>query len=900
MSAKKSGGHDKPMRLYLVDASSYAFRAYHATERQGMTTSAGLPTGATLVFTTMLLKLIREEKPTHLAVVWDARGKTFRHEKFPDYKAQRAKMPEDLGVQLGYMRKVSDAFRFANVERQGFEADDVIGTIARKAEAEGIETVIVSGDKDLTQLVSKSTTMLDTLKDTRTDVAGVTERFEVGPEKVVEVLALWGDSSDNIPGVPKVGEKTAKKLIKEYGSVEDVLQHAGEVKGVVGENLKTYADQARLSRELVTIVTDVPVKLEWDDFHIQEPDRDRLTAVFKELQFTRLLHEFGQEKPAISCEGYRTVTDPAELKALVKEAEKAGILSVDTETTSTDPVRADLVGVSLAVKPHHAVYVPLAHTGPGSEAQMKKEEAFKILGPVLADDKVKKIGQNMKYDCSVLHRAGLAMQGLYFDTMVASYLVNSKRRTHNLFELASEYLDHKMITYEDVTGKGKAQIPFAAVAVADATRYSGEDADVALLLMRKLKPLLEDLGLMKLFAEIEMPLVPVLARMEMTGVYVDVPRLEGFSKKFEQEIEELQKKIYQLAGREFNIDSSMQLGDVLFVKLQLPSGKKTKTGFSTSQEVLEKLAEDHELPRLVLDYRTLAKLKGTYTDALAKLVNPETGRIHTSYNQTVTSTGRLSSSDPNLQNIPVRSGEGKMIREAFVGEGRNRILSVDYSQIELRIIAHISEEPALMDAFKKGEDIHARTASEVFEVPLSQVTPDQRRHAKVINFGILYGMSAHGLTKQLNVEHKEAQAYIDAYFKRYPRVKAYMEATVAQARAKGCVSTIFGRRLPLPEIYSNNFIVRQAAEREAINAPLQGTAADLIKIAMVRVDEAMRAKKFSSKLIMQVHDELVLEAVPAELDDLCKLVVREMEGAAHLKVSLKADASHGKSWAEAH
>ncbi|HUT53263.1 MAG TPA: DNA polymerase I [bacterium] len=900
MVGKKGAAKGEKMRLYLVDASSYAYRAYHATERQGMTTSAGLPTGATLVFTNMLLKLIREEKPTHLAVVWDARGKTFRHERFPEYKAQRAKMPEDLGVQLAYMRKISGAFRFANLELQGYEADDLIGTIARKAEAADIETVIVSGDKDLTQLVSESTTMLDTLKDTRMDVAGVTERFEVGPDKVIEVLALWGDSSDNIPGVPKVGEKTAKKLIREYGSVENVLKHAGEVKGVVGENLKTYADQARLSRELVTIVTDVPVQIDWADFDIQEPDREKLTEVFKELQFTRLLHEFGEEKPAISYEGYRAVTDAAELKAFVKEAERAGLVSVDTETTSIDPVRADLVGVSLAVKPHESIYVPVAHAGLGSHVQMKKEEALEILAPLLTDPKVKKIGQNMKYDFSVLTRAGIEMKGLYFDTMVASYLINSKRRTHNLTELASEYLDHKMITYEDVTGKGKAQLPFAEVSIEDAARYSGEDADVALLLMQKLGPLLEDMGLTKLFSEIEMPLIPVLARMEMTGVFVDVPRLEGFSKKFEAEIGELQAKIHKLAGQEFNIDSPKQLGDVLFVKLQLPSAKKTKTGFSTNQEVLDKLAEDHELPRLVLEYRSLSKLKGTYTDALAKLVNPETGRIHTSYNQTVTSTGRLSSSDPNLQNIPVRTGEGKMIREAFVGEGKNLILSVDYSQIELRIMAHIAEEPALLDAFRKGEDIHARTASEVFEVPLDRVTPDQRRHAKVINFGILYGMSAHGLTRQLHVEHKQAQAFIDAYFKRYPRVKLYMENTVAEGRARGYVSTIMGRRLPLPEIYSSNFIVRQASEREAINAPLQGSAADIIKIAMVRVDEAMREKKFASKLIMQVHDELVLEAVPGELDDLCRLVVKEMEGAAHLKVRLKADASSGKSWAEAH
>jgi DNA polymerase-1 len=897
---KSKGRKEKPMRLYLVDASSYAFRAYHATAHQGLTNSRGVPTGATMVFTRMLMKLVREERPTHLAVVWDAKGKTFRHKIYKEYKATRAKTPEDLIPQIKHMRDIARAFNFYSIEQEGYEADDLIGTISKRAEAEGIETVIVSGDKDLTQLISPSTIMLDTLKDTRTDVKGVKERFSVGPDRVIDVLALWGDSSDNIPGVPKVGEKTARKLVSEYGALEQVLARAHEVKGKVGENLKEFADQARLSKELVTIVTDIPLDVEWEEFQVGESNKRVLTDLFKELQFKGLLQEFGEEKQKLSHQGYSAITGEKELKAYLKRAEEAGALCVDTETTSLDQMRADLVGVSMSVKPGEAVYVPLAHTGFGSDEQIDRKKALEMIGPVLESEKVIKIAQNLKYDYTVLLRAGIKLQGRLIDTMVASYLINARRRSHGLEDLSSEYLDHKMITYEELCGKGKSQKPFAEVPIEDAMRYSCEDADVTLRLWNKLEPLLRELGVEELFYEVEMPLVPVLARMEMAGVRVDVKRLKELSRKFGKRIDEFREKVYKIAGEEFNLDSPKQLSKILFEKLGLPPSKKTKTGFSTSVDVLTGLAEEHELPRLILEYRTAAKLKSTYSDALVKLINPETGRIHTSYNQTVTSTGRLSSSDPNLQNIPVRSGDGKMIREAFVGEGKNLILSADYSQIELRLMAHISGEPALLEAFKKGEDIHARTASEVFGTALDQVTADQRRHAKVINFGILYGMSAHGLTRQLDVDHKEAQEYLDAYFQRYPRVDEYMKSIVAEAGKNGCVRTIIGRRLPLPEINSSNFIVRQAAEREAINAPLQGSAADIIKKAMLKVDRAMAEKKLKSKMIMQVHDELVFEAVPEELDDLRRLVIKEMESAHKIKVDLKVDVSHGKHWAEAH
>jgi len=896
----KKDKREKPRRLYLVDASSMAFRAYHATMRQRLSTSEGLPTGATLVFTNMMNKLVREEDPTHLVVVWDPGGKTFRHERYPEYKANREAMPEDLATQFGYMRRIVEAFNFASVEIEGYEADDVIATLAEKAGAEGVETVIVSGDKDLMQLVGPGVTMLDTLKDVRYDADKVREKLGVGPERVTDALGLMGDSSDNVPGVPKVGDKTARKLLEEYDSMEAVLEHADEIKGKVGENLKQYADQARLSKELVTVIRNLDLDPDWEKFRVKPPDRQKLTGLFRELEFNRLLSEFGEHKGKIGHEGYRVVKDEDGLREFMKEVEKEGRLAIDTETDSTRPVRAGLVGISMAARPGEAVYVPLAHTGEGSRGQPAWDAVREIIRPALESGDVLKILQNMKYDYIVLVRHGIEIRGPAFDTMVASYLLNPRRRAHNLSDLCAELLDHRMIKYEDLCGKGKAQIPFAEVPVEDACRYSCEDVDVTLRLHHLLRSGLEREDLLELFNRVEMPLVPVLARMEMAGVKVDTKKLKRMSKEFDKKIKVLRDEICRLAGKEFNPDSPKQLSKILFTDLGLPTGKKTKTGFSTSEEVLNGLADDYEIARKVLDYRGLSKLKNTYTDALAKMTNPETGRIHTSYNQTITSTGRLSSSEPNLQNIPVRSAEGRMIREAFVGEGDNLIVSADYSQIELRLMAHISGEPALLEAFRRGEDIHARTASEIMGVKQDQVTPDMRRRAKVVNFGILYGMSAHGLTRQLGVNHEEAQAYINSYFARYPKVREYMDRTLEQARKHGYVKTIMGRKLLLPEINAKNSIARAASEREAVNGPLQGSAADIIKVAMIRIDRELSKRRLGSKMIMQVHDELVFEALPEELDEVTALAVELMSGAAKLSVALAVEVSAAKNWAEAH
>ena len=902
MSAKKK--NNDTMKLYLVDASSYAFRAYHATMRQRLSNSKGLPTGAVLTFTNMLLKLVREEDPTHIVVVWDPpREKTFRTEIYKEYKATRAETPADLKKQMPWIHDVVGAFNLHELLVEGYEADDVIGKLSKEAADQGIETVIVSGDKDLMQLLNENVTMLDTLKEKRFGPAEVKEKFGTGPEGVADVLGLMGDSSDNIPGVPKVGEKTAKKLIEEYGTLEAILESADSIKGKVGENLVSHADDARLSKKLATIVTDFDLDYAWKDFLPGEPDREKLNSLFTELEFGKLRKEFGgehAEESDVDREKYTTVKTQKELSDMVKKLEKSGGFAIDTETNSLDSNRAGVVGLSFSTEPGEAFYVPVRHTGDGSEDQLDPETVAEAIRPLLESDKIKKYGQNMKYDFAVLKWSGLSMNGMDFDTMVASYCINPKRRVHNLDDLANTFLSHNMISYEQVCGKGKSQIPFAEVPVEEATRYSGEDVDVTMRLMEIFAPRLKKLEVDKLYYEVEMPLVPVLARIQMTGVKVDQEKLAKLSKKFEKRIKELRDKIWDISGEEFNVDSPKQLSEVLFEKMELPPSKKTKTGYSTNEEVLTRLANDHEIAGLVLEYRRLTKLRGTYTEALGKLINPKTGRIHTSYNQTVTSTGRLSSTEPNLQNIPVRQGEGKLIREAFIGEKDNLIMSADYSQIELRLMAHYSEEPALVDAFRNNEDIHTRTASEVFGIEPDKVTPDQRRHAKVINFGILYGMSAHGLTRQLDVAHGEAQAYIDAYFARYPNVKKYMEEVVEMARADGYLRTLLGRRIPLNEINSSNALVRQAAEREAINAPLQGSAADIIKVAMIEVDKAIIDKKFDSRMIMQVHDELVFEVAPDELEDLKAMVIKKMESAYKLKVDLLVDVNEAKNWAEAH
>jgi DNA polymerase I len=884
--------------LYLVDGSSYIFRAFHATARQRLSNARGLPTGAIYVFTSMLQKLIREEKPDYLAVVWDPPVKTFRHKMYPEYKANRAETPPDLVPQFAYIRSLVQAFGIPALEQEGYEADDVIGTLSKKAEEEGFEVVLVSGDKDLTQLLGPHVTMLDTLKNKVTDVAGVKERFGVTPDHVIDVLALMGDSSDNVPGVPKVGEKTAIKLIAQYGDLNNVLAHAGEIKGAVGESLRANERLARLSKELVTIKTKVPVPFNLESLKPKSPDRAKLVELFKELDFGKLLAEYSVESKAIPPDQYRLITTEAELTSLIQELRAAGRFALDTETTSKDQMRAELVGLSFCAEPHRAVYLPVAHTGEGAQNQIARERALEILRPLLEDPAVKKIGQNAKYDLIVLARAGVQVQGLDFDTMVASYLLNPRRRSHGLDALALEFLGHKMISYEEVTDGGKKK--FSEVPVEQALRYSGEDADVTLMLHDLFLPLLKEGEFEELFREIEMPLIGVLIRIEMNGVKVDTKLLAQLSAELLAREEKEREEIFRLAGQEFNIDSPKQLSEILFDKLQLPRLKKTKTGYSTNVDVLTKLAAQHDLPRHVLDYRTLVKLQNTYTDALPLLVLPETGRIHTSLNQTVASTGRLSSSEPNLQNIPVRTAVGKRIREAFVAEPGRRLLSADYSQVELRILAHITEDPTLLQAFERDEDIHRRTAAEVFGVIPEMVTEEMRRQAKVINFGIAYGMSGYGLSEELGISQKEALQYIDEYFRRYPGVYRYIQETIALARKQGYVTTLMNRRCYLPEIKSDNFNVRQFAEREAINAPIQGSAADIIKKAMVEIDRELIQRQMKSTMILQVHDELVFEAPQSEEKELEKLVVSKMESVVNLKVRLKVDAGWGKNWAEAH
>jgi len=888
----------KSLKLYLVDGSSYIFRAYHAMLRQRLSNARGMPTGATYVFSNMIQKLIREEKPDYLAVVWDPPVKTFRHNLYPEYKANRAETPPDLIPQFSYIRSLVAAFGIPALEQEGYEADDVIGTLAKKAAEQGFEVVLVSGDKDLTQLLGPQVTMLDTLKNKTTDVAGVKERFGVKPEHVIDVLALMGDSSDNVPGVPKVGEKTAKKLIAQYGDLENVLAHAGEIKGAVGESLRNFADQARLSKELVTIQTEVPVPFDLESLRPRPPDRPKLIALFKELDFGKLLAEYSVESKEIPPDQYRLITTEADLQSLISELRAAGRFALDVETTSKDPMRAELVGLSFCAEPHRAVYLPVAHTGEGAQNHVARQRALEALRPLLEDPKVKKIGQNAKYDLIVLARAGVQVQGGDFDTMIASYLLNPRRRSHGLDALALEFLGHKMISYEEVTDGGKKN--FAEVPVEQALRYSGEDADVTLMLHDLFRPLLKEGDFEELFHEIEMPLVGVLIRIEMNGVKVDTKLLAMLSAELLAREEKEREEIFRLAGQEFNIDSPKQLSEILFDKLKLPRLKKTKTGYSTNVDVLTKLAAQHDLPRHVLDYRTLVKLQNTYTDALPQLVHPETGRIHTSLNQTVTSTGRLSSSEPNLQNIPVRTAVGKRIREAFIAEPGWRLLSADYSQVELRILAHISEDQTLIQAFARDEDIHRRTAAEVFGVMPEMVTEEMRRQAKVINFGIAYGMSGYGLSEELGISQKEALQYIDEYFRRYPGVYRYIQETIAQARKQGYVTTLMNRRCYLPDIKSVNYQVRQFAEREAINAPIQGSAADIIKKAMVEIDRELIQRKMKSKMILQVHDELVFEAPKSEEKELEKLVVSTMESVVQLKVRLKVDAAWGSNWAEAH
>ncbi|MBI2083186.1 MAG: DNA polymerase I [Deltaproteobacteria bacterium] len=881
-------------RLYLIDASGYIFRAYYAI--RPLSTSKGLPTNALYGFTSMLLKLIREEKPDHIACVFDVSRKTWRNDKFPDYKANRAEAPADLIPQFPYFRKIARALNLPVLELENFEADDVIGTIAKKMEDKNLETIIVTGDKDMMQLVNQKITIFDSMKEKRIGIPEVRERFGVDPERVPDVLALAGDSSDNIPGVSGIGEKTAIKLLQEYGTLENLLKQSEKVPGKLGEKLRQYEKEALLFRELATIVTDAPIHFDFKNFKLQEPDGPALKELFTELEFHRLLSELAPEK-TLSTKSYHLVIIDSEIEKLAKGLKNSGGFALDTETSDLDPMKASLVGLSFSYKRGEAYYIPVGHTQ--ATHQLEWERVKKVLKPILEDPKIPKYAQNAKYDYEILRQHGVELQGLQADTMLAAYLLTPDGN-HNLDLLSQTYLGHKITTFKEVVGTGKKQKSFAETDLSTACEYSCEDSDVCYRLVEILLPKLEEEKLEALFHEIEMPLLKVLAGMEMNGVKVDVDFLKKISKDYEKRMQGLEEQIHKKAGMDFNLNSTKQLQEVLFQKLKLPVVRKTKTGFSTDVDVLEELAKQHEVPRLLLEYRGMNKLKSTYLDALPELVNPETGRIHTSFNQAVAATGRLSSSDPNLQNIPIRTEEGRRIREAFIAEKGFQLLSADYSQIELRILAHLSQDPLLLQAFEKEDDVHRRTAAEIFGIPEKEVTDEMRNVGKTVNFAVLYGQSAYGLSQQLGIELAEAHNYIDNYFIKYQAVAAFKEKALAQARRDKKVRTLFGRLRHCPEIDSPNQNIRAMAERTAFNTIFQGTAADIIKKAMIEIQKKIENDFPNVKMILQVHDELVFEVPDKEIKRFSELVKKVMEGVVQLSVPLKVDVGVGANWAEAH
>ena len=885
--------------VYLIDGSGYIYRAYHAI--RGLSNSKGLPTNAVFGFTRMLMKLLEDRAPQWIVMFFDAKGPTFRHDIYPDYKANRPPMPEDLVVQLPYIKKVTRGFNIETVELSGYEADDLIGTAARVAVQQGFKVVVVSADKDLKQLISDDVIILDPMKDKVFDIDAI-KKTGVDPVQIVDVMGLSGDASDNVPGVPGIGPKGATTLIQTFGNMETLYKRVDTItKKKQHENLVRYKEQAFLSKELVTIKMDVPLAFQFSDYQIKAPDTAVLSPLFADLEFRQLQAAFPRESD-LSNKTYRAVMTIDELNALIEDLKRSEWIAMDTETTSVNPMQAELVGFSFAMRPDEGFYIPCGHRYLGAPEQLNLQEVIERLKPIFKNPSIKKIGQNIKYDWIVLTRHGVRLEGVAFDTMLASYLINPSKRAHNLDQIALDFLDHKTITYADIAGKGKKSVCFAEIPVDKAVPYACEDADITRMAYAVLKPEIQKLGLTDLLENIEMPLVPVLKNMEMRGIRVDRAKLKDLSRSFEQQLKQIEEKIYDLAGERFNIKSSQQLGTILFEKLQLPVQKKTKkrTGYSTDVEVLTTLAAKHELPKMVLRHRTLAKLKSTYTDALLDLVHPETRRIHTSYNQTVAATGRLSSSDPNLQNIPIRTDEGKEIRKCFVPRDGWLLLSADYSQIELRILAHCSEDEILIQAFKEDEDIHTRTASEVFQVFPSFITADLRRQAKIINFGIIYGMSPFGLSKALGISQKMAKTYIDNYFGRYKGVKAFIDQVIHEARQTEKTATLSGRIRLVPDINSNNGNLRRFAERIAINTPIQGSAADLIKLAMIEVEKAVSEKGYRSAMLLSVHDEVILEVPPEELQGVSAIVKEVMESVWDLSVPLKVNVGSGDNWAVAH
>ena len=906
----------KPPRLYLIDGSSYIFRAFYGI-RQSLSNSKGLPTNAIYGFATMLLKILREEQPEYIAVIFDPKGKTFRHEMYKEYKANRAETPDDLIPQFPYIINLVEAFNIVSIQQEGFEADDVLGTVSKKAEKEGFEVTIVSGDKDMMQLITSNIKMLDTLKNKTFGVKEVKEKFGVEPGQVTEVMGLMGDSSDNIPGVPGIGPKTAIALIQDYGDIENLLENLKQIKKEALKNkLLEYREQARLSKKLCTINTNMSLTVGIEKMKAKEFNSKRVISLFKELEFASLLSKLQAQsfipgtspliplrvrtKGSVRNERYKIVFSEKELDKIITQVKNNGLLSMDLETTSVFPMEAEIVGISISIVPHNAYYIPVGHHYPGAPAQLNRDKVLEKLKPILEDKNIKKIGQNIKYEIIVFKNFGIKVNNIYFDTMIASYLINPSKHNHNLEDIALEYLDYRVTTYKEVTGTGSKEIGFNKVDIETAASYSGEDADITLQLSKKLLPVLEKDTLVSLFNNVELPLAEALAEIEINGVKINKNFLKKMSKDLEKDISLSAQKIYDMAGEVFNINSPKQLSELLFEKLKLPPLKKTKTGYSTDMSVLEQLSTGYPLPAEIILYRQLSKLKSTYVDALPLLINSKTGRIHTSFNQTVTATGRLSSSNPNLQNIPIRTELGRKIRKAFIAEKNHRLLSADYSQIELRILAHLSEDEVLMGAFKKGEDIHAQTAAKIFNVFPNMIDSNMRRMAKAVNFGIIYGISPFGLSKNIKVSLKEAKEFINHYFALYKGVKSYIERTITDAHKNGYVTTILNRRRYLPELNSKNKQMKEFAERTAVNTPVQGSAADLIKIAMINISRSIKNKNLKSKIILQVHDELVFEIPEAEKKLMVDLVKKEMEGVMELKIPLIVDTCIGKHWGEAH
>ena len=890
-------------KLLLVDGSSYLYRAFHALP--DLTSASGQPTGAIYGVLTMLQKLIKAEQPDFVAIVFDLPDKTFRHILYPGYKANRHATPKDLISQIQPLHAAIQHLGLPLITQSGFEADDIIGTLAKQAESQNIQSLIATGDKDFAQLVSDRVYLIDTMKNVRLDPQGVSDKFGIAPELIIDYLTLAGDVSDNIPGVEKVGPKTAIKWLSEYKNLQGVVDHASEIKGKVGENLRKSLDQLKLFKKLVTIDCEVELKQTVFDLVITESNDGALYEQFKELGLHGLIKQFQiepEEKKTRSGVNYQTIFSNSQLDELILSMLSAEAVAIDTETTSLNYIEAELVGISVSMKPNEAFYIPLKHDYEDVPAQIDRDIVLEKLKPWLENKNTIKVGHNLKYDRHIFSNYDLNLQGQIFDTMLLSYVNNSIATRHNLGAVSKRYLNINPSSYEDVAGKGAKQISFQQVGIEEATYYAAEDADISLQLHHVLTPALKkQSALYDLYINCEEPLIEVLGAVERHGVLIDPTLLNKQSGEFEITLRAIEEKVYHSAQEEFNLGSPKQLQEILFEKLGLPVLKKTPKGqASTAENVLQELAMDFPIVKDILDFRTISKLKTTYTDKLPKMINEKTGRVHTSYHQAVTATGRLSSSNPNLQNIPIRTAEGRRIREAFVSPMGSKILAADYSQIELRIMAHVSKDEGLLQAFQKELDIHAATAAEIFGVDIDAVTNEQRRSAKAINFGLIYGMSAFGLSKQLKTNRNEAQDYMDLYFSRYPGVKRYMDETKETARAIGYVETVFGRRLYLPDIDASNYQRRQYAERSAINAPMQGTAADLIKKAMINLHHEIIQQSLNAKIIMQVHDELVLEVAESDITEVSNLTQEVMKNIANLDLDLKVDIGFGDNWEQAH